>query len=181
VEAFNATLEEAALSDFLIHVLDASQPEVMEFYNTTMSVLTDLGADTRQMLVVFNKVDKVSDPSALFALRRHFPDAVSVSALSGEGMDGLVERISEFVARGSMTVELRLPSARADLLARLHREGTIHEVHYDNDFTSIVATIPARALEVFAAFLALPLCDPLDEVVPASTLHLPTTDQSRSA
>jgi len=96
-------------------------------------------------------------------------------------MDELVERISEFVARGSMTVELRLPSARADLLARLHREGTIHEVHYDNDFTSIVATIPARALEVFAAFLALPLCDPLDEVVPASTLHLPTTDQSRSA
>jgi len=180
VEAFNATLEEAALSDFLIHVLDASQPEVMEFYNTTMSVLTDLGADARQMLVVFNKVDKVSDPSALFALRRHFPDAVSVSALSGEGMDELVGRLSEFVARGSMTVELRLPSARADLLARLHREGTIHEVHYDNDFTSIVATIPARALEVFAAFLALPVCDPLDEVVPASTLHLPTTDQSRS-
>jgi GTP-binding protein HflX len=90
VEAFNATLEEAALSDFLIHVLDASQPEVMEFYNTTMKVLTDLGANTKQMLVVFNKVDKVSDPSALFALRRHFPDAVSVSAKTGEGMDDLV-------------------------------------------------------------------------------------------
>src|SRR6185436_13948974 len=65
VEAFKATLEEATLSDFLIHVLDASQKEVMEFYNTTMRVLTDLGADTRQMLVVFNKIDKVTDEDVL--------------------------------------------------------------------------------------------------------------------
>jgi GTP-binding protein HflX len=169
VEAFNATLEEAALSDFLIHVLDVSQLEVMEFYNTTMSVLSDLGADTKQMLVVFNKVDKVSDPSALFALRRHFPDAVSVSALSGEGMDELVERISEFVARGTMTVELRLPAARADLLARLHRDGTVREIQYDGEFTTVAATIPTRALEVFAPFLAVPLPEPLDAALPAST------------
>jgi GTP-binding protein HflX len=168
VEAFNATLEEAAVADFLIHVLDASQPEVMEFYNTTMSVLTDLGADTKQMLIVFNKVDKVGEPSALVALRRHFPDAVSVSALTGEGMDELVERVSEFVARGTMTVELRLPAARADLLARLHRDGTVRDLQYDNEFTTVVATIPTRALEVFAAFLAVPHPDRLDAAVPAS-------------
>jgi len=181
VEAFNATLEEAAVADFLIHVLDASQPEVMEFYNTTMNVLADLGADTKQMLVVFNKVDKVSDPSALFALRRHFPDAVSVSALSGEGMDELIERLSEFVAKGSMTVELRLPSARPDLLARLHREGTVREAHYEHDFTSVVATIPTRSLEVFAAFLAPPVCDQRQDAVPASAVHLSTTDEGSSA
>ena len=62
IESFNATLEEAALSDFLIHLLDASQPSVMEFYNTTMRVLAELGADTKQMLVVFNKVDRVDCP-----------------------------------------------------------------------------------------------------------------------
>ena len=156
VEAFNATLEEAALSDFLIHVLDASQPEVMEFYNTTMKVLTDLGANTKQVLVVFNKVDKVSDPAALFALRRHFPEAVSVSAKTGEGMDDLVERISEFVARGTMTIALRLPSERADLLARLHREGSVHDVEYEEGFTRIAATIPTRSLELFAPYLDTP-------------------------
>ena len=122
------------------------------------------------MLVVFNKVDKVSDPSALFALRRHFPDAISVSALTGEGLNELVEHISEFVAKGTMTVDLRLPNARADLLARLHREGTVRDVHYDNDFASIVASIPTRALEVFAEFLATPVSDPLDEVAPISAL-----------
>ena len=157
VEAFNATLEEAALSDFLIHVLDASQPEVMEFYNTTMRVLADLGADTKQMLVVFNKIDKVADDAyALPALRRHFPDAVFVSVHTGEGMDELVERISEFVARGTMTVDLMLPAARADLVARLHRDGTVHNVKYEAEFTRVSATIPTRALETFAPFLPQP-------------------------
>jgi GTP-binding protein HflX len=164
VEAFNATLEEAAFSDFLIHVLDASQPNVMEFYNTTMRVLNDLGADVRQMLVVLNKVDKVSDPAALFSLRRHFPDAVSVSAVTGEGMEELVGRISEFVARGTMTVELRLPSERADLLARLHRDGTVHELTYEDGFSRVVGTLPVRALDTFAPFLATPS----EEVAPAS-------------
>jgi len=59
-----------------------------------------------------------------------------------------------------MTVDLRLPAARADLLARLHRDGTVREVRYDGEFTTVVATIPTRSLEVFAAFLALPVCDP---------------------
>lgn len=166
VEAFNATLEEAALADFLIHVLDASQEEVMEFYNTTMRVLGDLGADTKQMLVAFNKVDKVTDPHTVSALRRHFPDAVFVSVQTGDGMDELVERISEFVARGTMTVELRLPSARADLLARLHRDGTVREVQYEEEWTRVVATIPNRALEVFAPFLPQPAAA---ELAPAAT------------
>lgn len=167
VEAFNATLEEAALSDFLIHVLDASQLEVMEFYNTTMRVLGDLGADTKQMLVVFNKVDKVSDPDALAALRRHFPDSVFVSVQTGEGMDELVERISEFVARGTMTIELRLPAARADLLARLHRDGTVRDVQYEEEFTRVVAMISTRSLEVFAPFLAA-ASEPVGETLPAA-------------
>jgi len=154
VEAFNATLEEAAFSDFLIHVLDASEPNVMEFYNTTMRVLNDLEADTRQMLIVLNKVDKVSDPAALFALRRHFPNAVSVSAVTGEGIEELIERISEFVARGTMTVELRLPSERADLLARLHRDGTVHELTYEDGYSRVLGTLPVRALDTFAPFLA---------------------------
>ncbi len=166
VEAFKATLEEAALADFLIHLLDASQEEVMEFYNTTMRVLAELGAETKQMLVVFNKIDKVSEPHVLPALRRHFPEAVFVSVQTGEGMDELIARISEFVARGTITVELRLPSARADLLARLHRDGTVRDVQYEHDFTRVAATIPTRSLEIFAPFLPLPAS--VDEVVPAA-------------
>jgi 50S ribosomal subunit-associated GTPase HflX len=83
-------------------------------------------------------------------------------------MDELIERISEFVARGTMTIELRLPAARADLLARLHREGTVREVDYEGEWTNVVATVPTRALEAFAAFLAVPVSEPVDDATPAS-------------
>jgi len=154
IESFNATLEEAVFSDFLIHVLDASQPNVMEFYNTTMRVLADLGADTSQMLVVLNKVDKVDCPATLGALRGHFPNAVLISVQTGEGLVELVDRISDFVGKDTVTVELRLPAARADLLARLHREGTQGAIHYEGDWTYVTATISTRVLDHFAPFLA---------------------------
>ncbi len=160
VESFNATLEEAALSDFLIHLLDASEPQVMEFYNTTMRVLADLDADMKPTLVVFNKTDKVEDPSVLVGLRGHFPDALFISVRTGAGIDRLVERISDFVSKGTVTVELRIPAVRADLLARLHREGTLGPVKYEGDIAHLVATIPNRALETFAPFLAAAAPEP---------------------
>ena len=153
VESFNATLEEATLSDFLIHVLDASQPRVMEFYETTMHVLTDLGADIKQMLVVFNKIDKVSDPAVLAGLRIHFPGAVFISIQNGLGLDELIERISDFVSNGTVTVELRIPPARADLVARLHRDGTIASLEYEDAVAHVIATVPKRAMESLGPFV----------------------------
>ena len=160
VEAFNATLEEAALADFLIHVLDASQDEVMTFYNTTMSVLGQLGAETKQTLVVFNKIDKVTDPTASAALRRHFPDAAFVSVQTGAGMEELVQRISEFVARGTVTVELRIPPDRSDLLARLHRDGVVRTLHYDGADAEVVATMSNRLLEAYLPYLSASRAEP---------------------
>jgi GTP-binding protein HflX len=144
VEAFRATLEEATLADFLIHLLDASQPEVMEFYNTTMKVLAELGADERRMLVVFNKIDLVEDPATLATLHRHFPEAVNISVKTGEGIDELIEAIAAEVANGSVTRELRFPQSEAGLIARLHRQATVLETEYLGDEVRIVAVLPAR-------------------------------------
>lgn len=153
VESFNATLEEATMSDFLIHVLDASHPRVMEFYNTTMKVLGDLGADDKKTLVVFNKMDKVEDPSVRAVLRRHYPGAVFVSVHTGEGFENLINRIAEFVSDGTREVELRLPLSRTDLLARLHREGAVHETTYEDDGILVRATMAERGMETLAEFL----------------------------
>ena len=150
VEAFRATLEEATLSDFLIHLLDASQPEVMEFYNTTMKVLAELGADERRMLVVFNKIDLVADPATLATLHRHFPDAVCISARTGEGLDQLIDAIAAEVANGSVTRELRLPQSEAGLIARLHRQAKVLETEYLGDEVRLVAVMSARLAADFA-------------------------------
>jgi GTPase len=107
-------------------------------------VLADLGADTKQMLVVFNKMDRVDDPSAKAVLRLHFPEAVFVSVHTGQGIEELVEHIADFVSDGTTQVELRLPLARADILARLHREGGVHEVTYEDDIVRVRATLAGR-------------------------------------
>jgi len=153
VEAFNATLEEATLSDFLIHLLDASQPEVMEFYNTTMKVLTELGADAKKTIVAFNKIDKVRDSTVLTALRTHFPDAVFLSVHTGEGLGELVERMGELVANGMVTKELRIPHKAGALLAQLHRHARVLETHYEGEDVRIVAVLPARLAETFENLL----------------------------
>jgi GTP-binding protein HflX len=158
VEAFRATLEEAALADFLIHLLDASQPEVVEFFNTTMAVLAELGADKRPMIVAFNKIDKVEDPTALAALRRHFPDAIFLSVHTGQGLDALIERMSERVSAGCATRVLRIPQRESGLIARLHREGRVHETHYEDDDVCLLATVPQRLEEACAPYaIASPL------------------------
>ena len=153
VEAFKATLEEAAQADFLVHLLDASAPEVMEFYDTTMKVLAELGADKRPMLVVFNKTDKVTDDAKLHGLRVHFPDALFISVHTGEGLDALLAKMNELASPGTLTRNLRLPPSEAGLIARLHREAQVHKITYDDADTLLTVTIPARLTRDCARFM----------------------------
>lgn len=154
VESFNATLEEAVLADFLVHLLDASHPRVLEFYGTTMKVLDDLGADAKKTLTVFNKIDRVQDPMIRAMLKNAHPEALFISVHSGEGLDVLVDRLGELVGEGTREIRLLIPHDRTDLLARLHREGTVHETAYEENFCRIRATIPAKLREQTAPYLA---------------------------
>jgi GTP-binding protein HflX len=153
VEAFNATLEESVLADFLIHLLDASQPLVMDFYNTTMHVLKELGAEEQRMLVVFNKVDLVTDPTILSQLRMHFPQAVFISVHSGEGLDELLDRMAGMISTELLTLELAIPQSRADLVARLHREANVLRLEYVGNEVHVIASLSQRAALVFEKFI----------------------------
>lgn len=154
VDAFRATLEEATMADFLIHLLDASQPEVMEFYNTTMKVLGELGADERRMLVALNKIDLIEDPTVLAALRLHFPQAVCISVLTGKGLDELIEAMAAQISGGLVTRELRLPQSEAGLIARIHRQAKVLETEYFGEEVRMVAVLPARLAADFAEWIS---------------------------
>jgi GTP-binding protein HflX len=154
VESFNATLEEAVMADFLVHLLDASHPRVLEFYDTTMKVLSDLGADTKKTITVFNKIDRVKDPMTKAMLRNAHPDALFVSVHSGDGMDTLVQHLGDLVGDGNKEIELLLPHDRTDLLARLHREGVVHTTDYEEEAIRIRATVPERFRETLIPFVA---------------------------
>ena len=154
VESFNATLEEAVMADFLVHLLDASHPRVLEFYDTTMKVLMELGADTKKTITVFNKIDRVEDPMTRAMLRNAHPDALFISVHSGEGLDTLVRHLGDLVGDGNKEIELLLPHDRTDLIARLHREGVVHATDYEEDAIRIRATVPERFRETLTPFVA---------------------------
>jgi len=154
VESFKATLEEALLADFLLHVLDASDPRVYRFYETTLGVLAELGAGEKRSLVVLNKVDKIADPAWRVQLERHFDQAVLISAQTGEGLDELKSRLNEMLYDRVMRLSLRVPMARADVLALIHREGKIISTEYEGNDALVQAILPKRFLLKVEGFQA---------------------------
>lgn len=153
VESFKATLEEATLADFLIHVLDASQAKVHEYFETTMAVLKELGAADKKMLVVLNKVDLVPDPARRRELAALFHQPVMVSLHTGEGMDTFLHRLSEFLLDRAAKLSLRIPQARMDLVALIHREGKIISQEYEGNDLLVTTIIPRRLEGRFAEFV----------------------------
>ncbi|MDB6136025.1 MAG: GTP-binding protein HflX [Verrucomicrobiales bacterium] len=144
VESFKATLEEAALADFLVHVLDASQERVFEFYETTMAVLKELGADDKKMLVVLNKIDLLpADRRNQVAAHFNQP-ATMVSLKTGEGLPLLQERLSEMMLDRTRRVNLRLPQSEFGLISLIHQQGKILKQDYDGNDVLVDAIIPRR-------------------------------------
>jgi GTP-binding protein HflX len=127
IEAFKATLEEAVVADFLIHVLDVSSPEVESHSETTLQVLKELGADEKRILTVFNKIDACEDPFALKRLQVQYPDAEFVSVLNNDGIEHLVSRLDDLLETDAIFGEYLIPFDHYRLVAQLHQAGCVKE------------------------------------------------------
>ena len=138
VDAFKATLEEAVVSNFLVHVLDINSPEIEAHAETTLSVLRGLGADEKNIITVFNKVDDLWDEDTRLSLSFRYHDAYFVSAHSGEGISALLERMEAIVESDFSQLRLLIQHDRYDLVARLHREGGVSKEEARDDGTYIV-------------------------------------------
>jgi GTP-binding protein HflX len=152
VDAFAATLEETRRADLVVHVLDASAPEAerIEMARATDGVLDEIGVDAPRLLVL-NKIDLL-DEEARAAVAARGRDAVLVSAVTGEGLDELRERIDRELRHTLRTVELLIPFSEGARLAELHdldaelsREDTAEGVR-------VTALLAAPAAERFARY-----------------------------
>ena len=146
VESFKATLEEAIIADFLIHVLDASSPEIVDHYHTTRKVLAELGADEKRVVVVLNKTDCLQDSQDLIELREKFPEAVEVSALTGKGLETLKMSFSDLLAHRVRKLTYRIPQSRGDVSGLIYREGKVLSTEYDGNDILLSAVVP-RSIE----------------------------------
>ena len=95
IKAFRSTLEEAAHANLLINVLDASDPAIEECYQTTVSVLSELGAGEIPVINVLNKIDKLENNEQIESLLSLFPDSIRISVKTGYALDELKNRMTE--------------------------------------------------------------------------------------
>ena len=99
IKAFRSTLEEAALADILIHILDASQPDIENAYETTISVLKELGAHEIPVITLLNKIDRLEAGNEKpEELKNMFPGSIAVSVKTGIGLDAVKEKITFYVS-----------------------------------------------------------------------------------
>ncbi len=143
VEAFKATLEEASASDLLIHVADASDPEVEIHMATTEKVLDEIGAGAVPRILVLNKAD-IAEPGVVEQWRRLHPDSLAVSAKTGLGLDALATQIEARLTSGMVEMELAIPFAEYSLIPLIHREGTVLEERTEDDCTVVRCKVPQR-------------------------------------
>jgi len=153
IEAFKSTLEETALADFLIELIDASCSHIDDHHQTTRRVLAEIGAGKKHVLTVLNKIDLLPDPIARRRLQRRFPGSVLVSAQTGEGLDEFVQTLADELGRLLHTVELFVPHSRYAVVAKLHRTSRILSERHEDDGIAVCAAVPHDVLASVENFL----------------------------
>jgi GTP-binding protein HflX len=150
VEAFKATLEETILADLILHVVDASASEERRLQNMAAvdEVLAEIGAGEKPRLLVFNKVDLLSEDEREEAELDH-PDAVLISAQEGEGLDTLRERIEKAFEETLTEVKLLIPYSEGGRLHELHEVAGDLERTDREDGVLVHAKVPSAEMHRF--------------------------------
>jgi GTPase len=153
VEAFKSTLEEVARADLILQVADATAPDLGEQMGAVREVLGEIGAAEIPEVLALNKWDLLDELQRARVLRRH-PDGTPVSALTGEGVDALRERVAEALPVPPVEVRLLVPFARAEVVPRLYRNGQVLRTEDQPEGTLVVARVPEAELPRLAEFMA---------------------------
>jgi GTPase len=152
VDAFRATLEEVNRADVLVEVVDASDPHLREHRATVQTVLDELGAGDKPRLVAFNKADLVEAAARDGAAPAPaVAGSVFVSALTGFGLDTLRAAIAALLASLWVDLDVRVPYAAGELLARVRERGTVDLDYGERDVRVHGRAAPALAGELTAA------------------------------
>jgi len=131
VQAFKATLEEVTYADLLLHVVDSSYENYDFHIDVTDTVIGELGAGGKEKLMVYNKIDKISE----LPVDATGNDCVFVSAKTGENMDLLMDKIKQSIFASRVTAELLIPYSRGDISSYLCEKAVVMEMDYREDGT----------------------------------------------
>jgi GTP-binding protein HflX len=149
IEAFKATLEEVVESDLLLHVIDVSHAKFRDYHESVLEVLTEIKAERKPMITIFNKIDQLTNQESFKELADHFENAVFISAKTGEGIDSLIHAMEKLLGGNFVDIDKEIPMNRMDLVNLIHKEGQVHKVEYLSETIHISATVPASVARKF--------------------------------
>lgn len=142
IESFKATLEEVSEADLLIHIVDLSHPRVDEQMEAVDRVIKELDAYGKQTLIVFNKIDNLTNREIVDSYLNRFPGSVAISARTGEGVNNLVQALEVALSSWRLRSRFRIPAKESALIAEIHRVGHVLELRYEGSDAMIVAHVP---------------------------------------
>jgi len=151
VEAFRSTLVSVGISDLIVHVVDGSAADPGAQMTAVRTVLGDIGAGDTPELLVVNKLDRAPNDARLLAKQENAP---AISAVTGEGMDEFIRVISDRLRQSDRAVRLRIPWARGDVLAAVHREGEVVDQEVDDEAAILRVVLDAAGRARFSEFVA---------------------------
>ena len=146
IASFKATLEETRQADLLLHVADGSNPKVRDQISAVYDVLRELEIEEKDTVLVLNKKDQVKDPGTLEAILARYPNAVPVSAKTGQGFEELLKVVSDALSRSFQDVDIEMGIGNGKLLAYLADKGEIVSTHYGEDFVKVHCRLPQKYL-----------------------------------
>ena len=153
VEAFKATLEEVVEADLLIHVVDTSHPNAAQQMDAVNAVLSEIGAQEKPTLMVFNKTDKAGCTELAAMYCQQFPKAVAVSARKKIGFDTLYAELGAMLKPIRDFVEIRIPHHEQKAMSRLHSVAQVVEQDYSGDQARFRVRIPPYVRHEFEPYL----------------------------
>lgn len=152
VAAFQATLEEIAEADLLIHVVDITHLNALAQWESVNNTLADIGADHIPVLTALNKMDRLPDPEVAMEALRDFPNAIPISALKGEGIQDLLRAIEKELFEVYIPLRVRLPFQQGQLISLIHEQGRVESVDQERTGVVISGSVPGRLLARFEPF-----------------------------
>lgn len=144
IEAFKSTLDEINGSDLILHIVDISSDSFRDQMDAVHETLEQIDAQRIGRITVFNKIDAL-ETEILQALQRRYPHAVFVSALTGQGIDDLLERMSAAAAAEDIMMEVVVPYSSGELVSLAHNKCSIISEEFDYNGTKLTMRVP-RAL-----------------------------------
>ncbi len=153
VTAFRATLEEIAEADLLIHVLDLNHLNMRAQAESVLKTLEEIEADHIPVITALNKIDQLEDPQAARIAMEGFTDAVAISALTGDGMEDLLEAVRTHLYEMYTSLEVHLPYSEGKLISLFHEQGQVDQLEHIDGGVLIRGRIPGRTVARFQSYL----------------------------